>query len=143
MLGVDFLGECYQFASVNFSPKKQEMFYHFSSTFAGKKPIMRDAGNDGDLQIGIPDHISFHQDGRVHIKYKKSSHRKVIEKFDDNVFNLIRRGKVYPILLDCIYNLDKGSLPVTQRDIPAQKLWSMQKKKFCALLFLIRAHPRL
>src|SRR5579872_336303 len=62
--------ESYKINSMNFNDEKKEFFYHFSNPKYLKKKIWNYTLN---RYAGVPDHISYHADGTVHLKLKNES----------------------------------------------------------------------
>ncbi len=95
--------EMFYGGNINVIPNKMELFYHFPWGSNSKTEI-KDNKTKGITNGCLPDHISFHKDGKVHSrardgKNKKTHVNKAINDF--NVFDL-KMGNYLPFLIDSI-----------------------------------------
>jgi hypothetical protein len=106
--------DIYHGAQIRASHQKIELFYHYGNT-RNKKVEFENLAT-GDISSGyLPEHISFHFDGKIHTKAKDSKKKKLYFnklKCDLNPFNL-ERSHWAPLFLESI-NISKQDL-VNQR----------------------------
>jgi hypothetical protein len=95
--------EMFYGGSIRISPNVMELYYHFpwgSNSKTEMEDIQTKEINNGYL----PDHISFHKDGKVHSKARDGKKKKIYfnkTNSDFNVFDL-KLGNYLPFFIDSI-----------------------------------------
>ncbi|MBS2212231.1 hypothetical protein KEM09_12505 [Carboxylicivirga mesophila] len=61
---------------------KDELFVHFISPYRGN---VKASDKEKVYEMKLPDHVSFHKDGKVHITYKGKNSRTDLVKFKESI----------------------------------------------------------
>jgi hypothetical protein len=94
----------YRLATLKMDSKKEEICYHFASVRNTRTVVDLTKENFWN-KVGIPDHITFHKDGKIHITTKNSSNmaRKDLMKLDDNLFYSMGNYGILPLIMESFY----------------------------------------
>ncbi|MBR9847282.1 MAG: hypothetical protein GYB35_14800 [Algicola sp.] len=141
--------ENYYAGSIRVIPEKLEMFFHFpwgSKTTSEYQKF-------GESKIdnwNLPDHISFHSDGKIHKKLKGERDKKIYLQQVDckmNFFNL-NKANFLPLYLESFHLDNEGFM--NQRFKPENPtkdcsfVWNVQNCKHFSLIFISKCgnvHP--
>ena len=102
--------ELRQLCTLRTNVERVELFYHYP--WGSRSPALYHDGSMDEAREGyLPDHISFHCDGRVHSKARDATSKNKYFNTtiaEINPFNL-DRGKFLPVLVES-FNLDRTQL---------------------------------
>ena len=108
-------GRSFHFASIKIARDKNELIYIFY--FRSKKGLVKfvdfEKNPPEESMVRLPDHISFHQDGKVHLKYKDANGQMdpVDEKRLPNTPFSLGKDKWAPLLFHSLYGSQEQALP--------------------------------
>ena len=143
-LAVTVGGHKYLVSRVNPAKKNKELFYHFCQDIPKKGTRIEKKGSRikkiTAYEQGIPDHISFHRDGTVHITSKGAKEKEKIVKLGANICDLHNEGTTTPLLMDSVFPLPKGyrlpEMPLNDTEDVLQ--WDLTKPApFSVIVFLM------
>jgi len=95
----------FKLATLSLTQDKKELFYQFSHLKEKKAKVNTNGEKNNFRLMGMLDHISFHNDGTIHITHKKYKSHKYyyeVDKFPINLFNIINYG-IYPLVMESFY----------------------------------------
>ena len=129
----------YKIARIGIDISKEELFYHFLSVH--RKNILSRVGEDNSIYSdATPDHISFHGDGNIHIRYKKQLNNKkkdVIQNGKINIFHPSDNDMVQSILMHTLYFQKEDYKEPTAEELKMSIILDILKRNvFSVILFL-------
>ncbi|MBP7006993.1 MAG: hypothetical protein KBB16_02950 [Candidatus Pacebacteria bacterium] len=109
-------GQLFHFASIKIDRDKNELIYVFY--FKDKKGLVKfvdyEKNPPEEAMVRLPDHISFHRDGKVHLKYKDEKGRMgpVDEKRLPNTPFSVGKDQWALLLFHSLYEAQERALPI-------------------------------
>lgn len=109
-------GQSFHFASIEIARDKNELIYVFY--FKNKKGLVKfvdyEKSPPEESMVRLPDHISFHKDGNVHLKYKDANGEMnpVDAKNLPNTPFSLGKYEWTPLLFHSLYEAQEQTLPV-------------------------------
>ena len=101
-LAVSIHGKTFHLASLSFNADKKEFFYNFPFNLSKMVKAYRDGEWKGQRMW---EHVSFHSDGRVHLKYrdlKKNKEYTNIIAGNPNIFEF-KEDLYFPLLINSFF----------------------------------------
>jgi hypothetical protein len=131
-------GQSYKVCSLNFDMENFQFYYHFAYSDESKEKLW-----DYRLKkyVGRPEHISYHNTGRIHLSSKGDNEKKGIYVRPDATFVPHDSNVIIPLLVHSVYPInDSYSLPFLKSESYDNKeirknVWT-KSKSFSVILFL-------
>ena len=110
-LRIKIKNRIYQFAEVSFNQNTEEIFYAFFKKDSRLKHTIYGESKfglrSGPFNTGEPEHISFHNDGTIHVKSKRyqslARHYWKTHTLPMNIFDFVNLNGPCPVLIDSFF----------------------------------------
>ena len=142
-LGINYQGKPYHLIWINPNPSKKELFFQLISSSKTKKLNVPEI-KDGKFSsfTGFFDHISFHKDGKVHIKFKGKKEYQERDNIGHSIYDF-NDNKIVT-LLNYTFHLNEKShyfREISEEEISECKIiWKIEKPMIFTMLVFLAQH---